>query len=442
VPLVPRVGLSALASSPAFHFGLKQMPPSLTHKFAISKLLFMKRLSKKALCGCESGKQYGDCCWNKKFRWVVNEQGEILRSVKVHPQVKRIANEQKKEFLRIFGREPSIDEPVMVNKLLFSEDQYKEGLTELFRQVGVDESILYATLKTGVTLVEGHEDLLTDAQIAEWQEAVLEFKKLKAERAFEKKSSIDRLFESYERLSYIYALIIWKKNSAREHINLGTNADPIDYVFLCLTKNLKTFRAFRTLLENRYGEDALSSIRSMYENYLQIIGSNNSGSGLMESVRANAGLMNKAFQVDPKDHRFLIEKMTKKKVKRTVSVFSLANKSPHKEDLKLYEVLYSRLSDYVHPSIMSIHSYFHETQFDYLKTNPSAEAVVYATFVNCMILHAIKNMNGIDELSRGDISNYLKQVCPLIEELFEEDNSEFSSAFKQRVMIINKTANV
>lgn len=42
-------------------------------------------------------------------------------------------------------------------------------------------------------------------------------------------------------------------------------------MFFIITKNLKTIESIESLINNHYCEDALGLIRSIYENYLQIM---------------------------------------------------------------------------------------------------------------------------------------------------------------------------
>jgi len=230
-----------------------------------------KRLQKNAPCPCESGKQYGKCCWEKGFEFVINEEGEIGKRVKLNKQTKEIIENQMVEFEAILGRKPGDHEPIFFQKLLVSDKMHNQLMDEMFHQIGVEEDKIYASKKTGLIIVSDHLDKFSDKDLESWNEAIDEYWELKETGKLDELTVFDVLESSFQRVQFIYALIITKRNGDQTEINLDTGFDPLDYVYLCLTKNLKTFLAYQCIIENYYNEDSMALIRSMYENYLRII---------------------------------------------------------------------------------------------------------------------------------------------------------------------------
>ena len=50
----------------------------------------MKQLGKNKLCGCGSGRKYKNCCYNKDFVYIVDENGEIYRQLKLSKETSKV----------------------------------------------------------------------------------------------------------------------------------------------------------------------------------------------------------------------------------------------------------------------------------------------------------------------------------------------------------------
>lgn len=133
-----------------------------------------RRLSPDAACPCGSDKEYGDCCHDKGFDWVVDEDGNIFKSVPVTEELAEVIEEQRQKFIEQHGREPDPGDNLFFN--MPHQEVVEHVMVEGMKQAGLDPAIIYAFEKTGLMVTEANEHLISDKDRAEWEAAVLEYR--------------------------------------------------------------------------------------------------------------------------------------------------------------------------------------------------------------------------------------------------------------------------
>lgn len=132
-----------------------------------------KKISRNALCPCDSGKKYKRCCWDKNFDWIETADDELGREVPIPPELVEILKAHRQDFIEKHGREPRPDEP------LFPDMQHPEYLeaemVEIVRQSGAPPDLVYAVEKTGRIVTDETYKNLTDAELHEWDNAIEEY---------------------------------------------------------------------------------------------------------------------------------------------------------------------------------------------------------------------------------------------------------------------------
>jgi len=132
-----------------------------------------KKLSPDALCPCGSDKKYGDCCHGKDFEWLVDDEGNIVKSIPVSEELAEVIEEQRQKFIEQHGREPGPDDN------LFSDMPHQEhvehSMVQAMQQAGVHPALVYAFEKTGLLVTEQNQHLLPVNDLAEWEAAILEY---------------------------------------------------------------------------------------------------------------------------------------------------------------------------------------------------------------------------------------------------------------------------
>jgi hypothetical protein len=132
-----------------------------------------RKISRNAACPCESGKKYKQCCWDKGFDWMEDEDGSILKSVPMSDEMVGIVEEQRRRFIDQHGRAPGPDDHVFFDMPPF--EHVEHAMVEAMKQAGIDPAIAYAFEKTGLLVTEANQSLISDADMAEWRAAIDEY---------------------------------------------------------------------------------------------------------------------------------------------------------------------------------------------------------------------------------------------------------------------------
>ncbi len=133
-----------------------------------------KGLSPNAACPCGSDKEYGDCCHGKEFDYLVDDEGNIFKSIPMTDELAEVIEEQKREFTKKYGREPGPGDNLFFNMPPLEHAEH--FMVEAMKQAGLDPAIIYAFEKTGLMVTEANEHLISDVDLEEWDEAITEYK--------------------------------------------------------------------------------------------------------------------------------------------------------------------------------------------------------------------------------------------------------------------------
>jgi hypothetical protein len=133
-----------------------------------------KRLPRNAPCPCGSGKTYGRCCLNKGFEYLVDEEGDIFKSIPMSDELAEALEEQKRKFVEKYDREPGPGDNLFFD--MPPLEHVEHFMVEGMKQAGLDPAIIYAFEKTGLIVTEANEHLISDKDRAEWEAAVLEYR--------------------------------------------------------------------------------------------------------------------------------------------------------------------------------------------------------------------------------------------------------------------------
>ena len=101
-----------------------------------------RKLPPNSPCPCNSGKKYEHCCHDKGFDWVVDENGNIGKSVPVSDELAEVIKEQHQKFAEEFGREPGPDDNLFFN--MPHQEVVEHVMVERMKEAGLDPAIIYA----------------------------------------------------------------------------------------------------------------------------------------------------------------------------------------------------------------------------------------------------------------------------------------------------------
>ncbi len=116
--------------------------------------------------------------YSKKGEFELTDYDDGSRSLIVSPELEEALKEQRKLFIKKFGREPTPDEPIFFDPDAdtpqpYSEENFNKTFIEDMRKAGIDERYIKAYKKTGLLVTQDNMDLLTPEEIEEFEKAML-----------------------------------------------------------------------------------------------------------------------------------------------------------------------------------------------------------------------------------------------------------------------------
>ncbi len=126
-----------------------------------------KRISRNDPCPCGSGKKYKKCCYGKDFDFEQDGEGNLFKSVPISDEMAELLQEQRQKFIEKHGREPGPDDKVFFD--MPHPEHVEHMMVEDMKKAGINPAIIYAFEKTGRLVTEDNQNLLSDADLDEWQ---------------------------------------------------------------------------------------------------------------------------------------------------------------------------------------------------------------------------------------------------------------------------------
>jgi hypothetical protein len=132
-----------------------------------------KRFPRNGRCPCGSRKKYRDCCYDKGFEYLVDEDGTILKSLPLSDGLAEVIEKQKRR-----SQEEHVRDIGPNDRLFFDApplEHVEHFMVEAMKKAGLDAAIIYAFEKTGLLVTEENQHLLPEKDLAEWEAAIEEY---------------------------------------------------------------------------------------------------------------------------------------------------------------------------------------------------------------------------------------------------------------------------
>lgn len=401
-----------------------------------------QKLSMTAICPCGSGKKYEHCCANKDFEWVNDDDGSIYRSVPICPELMEVFEQNEKRFLKTFGRKMRGDDPLIFDGI--SSKEIDQKMIEVMVKAGLEPAKIYAFAKTGLLPTEHNLSLIPDVDLGEWEDAVEEYEKGKAFPTHDKNTAkfiagLSELPDQLDVAELFMNRIVSEHGVAR---NVGAAAkDRIhtvhDFTLFCATKSLKSLRAIKHLLDEGHGEDALTLVRSVYENYLNLAYVFSHPNQINNLVAAKVGLRAGKYEFERGSGK-IREKTGRRIVGEHVSVRRMAKESQFSEDHAIYNFLYELLSDFAHPNILTIGYYLDDDRFDVVGHDNVPHAAIYGLFTVTLVLDLLSLLSELQTNFRKDLKRFVQRTKKRLISIFSrmvdaEESTEMANVFVSRL---------
>ena len=148
-----------------------------------------KKLPRNAPCPCGSGKKYGNCCYDKDFEYMTDEDGNIFKSIPMSDELTEVIEEQKRKFQKEQGRDVGPND-----KLFFDApplEHVEHYMVEAMKKAGLDPALIYAFEQTGLLVTEENQHLLSEKDLAEWEAAIDEYEARQAGKEISEDGGIE-----------------------------------------------------------------------------------------------------------------------------------------------------------------------------------------------------------------------------------------------------------
>lgn len=385
-------------------------------------------------CPCGSRRFFKNCCSTKRFEWIADGNGGWDRSVPLDRQGRKVFAEMRKQFIDVFDREPGPDDHISLLTYVTDPQTMIDEWVKAGERVGTDPALLYATQKTGLIVVQGYTDRIPEQRLAEWYAAVEEYKT----RRYKRPSKLDALGASlkkeYERLPYMLGALVRRSAAPSPVEASGTDEFQDGFLFFCIARTGKTVRSLRHLIDDNLGEDALNLVRSVYENYLYMMYSIVNPLGLKQLVDARLGIVTgtHAYSLTKsgrQNRREIIELRTGKRLRADISTSEIARMSPFPSDVDIHSFLYSFLSGYTHPHVMTLDGYIdaEEVRFSITSRNMVMDAFLLSLVTVALALDAVLQSRSVPSQARTDINKFIRRLRGKLADTLDTGRGVFSA---------------
>jgi len=108
---------------------------------------------------------------------------ENRKRIPLSPEARVVIERQLAAFRKKFGREPALTDPIFFDPdsdeprpiSQQTQDEDERGIVEAMATVGIDPALIYAFKKTGRIVTATNKRLLSEQEMAEWEDAIDEY---------------------------------------------------------------------------------------------------------------------------------------------------------------------------------------------------------------------------------------------------------------------------
>lgn len=368
-----------------------------------------------------------------------DKHGSILRAVKLNDEMMNLIKKEKLRFKEVFGRFPTHPrDRLFIAGYLYSEDEFHDATMEVADAIGVRPEVKYATDVTRRIITDDNVRRLTDAELAEWENAIETYQELEeqgrdpfAELYPVPDGFIERTADLLRQLDYTICHIASFLEKVPRNRRMSA---PAFLQYYYAARSLDTIRTMRHLFSARYSDDVLSLVRTVYESYLRIL--------LLRKHPETADDFIAVYGVTIGTHEFekgrggkanrrrIVDRQTGKKFEPQISNKRMAKSSDDPKDLEFFEAFYPFLSTQVHGALDRHLSYVSEAEgFKIHRDHDPYHGLLIASLINAMLLCELSKIGHISKIVRRDLgfmaSTLRRSLLTLTQEFYELGSDQY-----------------
>ncbi len=374
-------------------------------------------------CPCGSGRPYKKCCKKKRFKFVVNQRGQISKRIAIHPRLEPLLKEHQTKFQKVFGRKPGHKDPVLFDHWLSGEDDFWQQARMVGRAANTPEQLIFAWRRTGLIVGEHSRELMPESDFEEWTNAVDEYFAIKEQgydpfHVFTYLSGED--YDHYKILVERFDDVILAVGCALTNPKrFRERGEYLTYLFF--RRALGSLRTIREMYHTRYDDDCLAIARSVYETYLRLkfLRLDPSSAVRFDAIIAcNLGVYHTKLKKNGKpNYDIAVDPKTGQEFNVAISNREIIEISDFLLEKALYYDLYPALSGFVHPDLTRVVSIRPSDNSGTFKEGDPIRSSIYVGSVCVLLLLEIGTSKFLTERTKRDVRHILKTLCRAIENL-------------------------
>ncbi len=373
-----------------------------------------KALSAHEPCPCDSGFAYDECCKIKGIKYVVNSKGDIVRRLKVHPELKKRIDDAEKRFKVMFGRRMAKDDIFLFDHFLNGEEDRWQTIRAIGQQAKTPDHLIFAWRRSGFIVSEHSLKIMSDAYLDEWQEAVEEFFSISNEGydPFHVFTYLDpATYEHYKKcVLLIENVVITGFNSIRRQRRFPRKDYYFQFLIFCSALN--SYRTVNEMFKTRYDDDCLGVLRGIYEQYLRIklLRLQPAAADRFEAaINALVGIYKHKLRRDGTiDYSTVVNPSNGEEFRITFSNFNTVKISDFDFDRAIFREMYSDLSDHVHHDIAGwALKNIATNSLSLDRDQDSIRAIALTLFVAILIFYELLHLEWLFKKDKRDIRHTL-----------------------------------
>jgi hypothetical protein len=373
-------------------------------------------------CPCGSGRIYKKCCKKKAYKWEIGENGDIVKTMSMPPEACLELKKMKTMFIEMFGREPG-GERIFCN-IPDDKIDYDHNLIRIMRNTCLDEDIIYAYYKTGLIITNDNKKFISDIDYTLWKAAIKEYNQLINQKlsssmdiiqavAFANSMLREICLKYFEQFDFVLGMFISLTQDQKQDYNSFNISSVLDFLAYCAHRTQKNIVTIKTLVKEGMAENALATVRFIFESYLNAAVYTKDTALFNEKVLPLAGLDNgthsRVLRNDGTVDRYSVKDNQTNKIFNTkILIKDLAIKSS-KNDETFYTILYGDLSQYIHIDVLAAKKYF-STSDPFYEIDEALIAGYLSIFFSTQLISTFCKFDDIPVTLRKDLIFFATKV--------------------------------
>jgi hypothetical protein len=237
----------------------------------------------------------------------------------------------------------------------------------------------------------------------------------------------------FNQLDFVFGRFITSTQDQRQDYDSFKIYSILDYLAYCAQKTQKNLETIKILMQNGMVENALATVRFIFESYITatvyIKDQDLFNEKVLPLARLDQGIYSRIIKNDGTISRhFIKDNQTNKIFNTQISIKDFVTNRSSKNDEAFYSLLYNDLSQYIHVDVLAAKKYFSPSD-PFYEVDEAFLAGYLGVFFSIQLISTFSNFEGIPVALKNDlyffISKAKKDIAIILEFLICFDERPF-----------------